>query len=395
MQEGIFEDSLAKSFSPRERLVVLESNLLRLPGRDWVHRSLRHGFHSSQGFGQEAPEWLQVNLGEVYPIDMISSHGGGCRIAPRASQAGRSLLALARGLPKLVVMNRRLFVGSAAAAAAAPLGLGQFPERKGEARLPVGLAAYSFRDHFSWMKGKARKPRGEEMDMFGFVNFCAEHGCHGAELTSYFFPADPDAEYFNRLKRHAFLRGVDVCGTAIGNDFSMGKGARLDGEVVAAKKWLKKAALMGAPHVRFFAGTGKGFAAEDGRVGDAVAALRECAAYAGELGIFIGIENHGAITAEFLLGLVKEVNSPWVGINLDSGNFISDEPYADFERCAPWAVNVQLKVHIRRNEPADLPRLIGLLRKTRYQGYVVLEYESGKPFEEIPGYLRTLRELCG
>ena len=85
----------------------------------------------------------------------------------------------------------------------------------------------------------------------------------------------------------------------------------------------------------------------------------------------------------------------WVGINLDSGNFISDDPYADFARCAPWAVNVQLKVHIRRNEPADLPRLVGLLRQARYQGYVVLEYESGKPSEEIPGYLRTLRRLCG
>ncbi len=291
-------------------------------------------------------------------------------------------------------MNRRLFLGAAAAAVGAPLGSGRFAERKGDARLPIGLAAYSFRDHFAWMKGKARKPGGEVMDMFSFVDFCAEHGCHGAELTSYFFPGNADAGYFHKVKRHAFLRGVDVCGTAIGNDFSTGKGARLDEEIVAAKAWLKKAALMGAPHVRFFAGTGKGFAAGDERVETAVAALRECAAYAGELGLFIGIENHGAITADFLLDLVKKVNSPWVGINLDSGNFISDDPYADFERCAPWAVNVQLKIHIRRNEPADLPRLIGLLRKESYQGYVVLEYESGEPFEEIPGYLRSLRELC-
>ncbi len=292
-------------------------------------------------------------------------------------------------------MDRRFFLGSAVAAAGTPLAGARFPERKGNARLSIGLAAYSFREHFGWMKGEAREPRGREMDMFGFIDFCAEHGCHGAELTSYFFPASVDSGYFNRVKRHAFLRGVDVCGTAIGNDFSMGEGTHLDGEIAAAKTWLKKAALMGAPHVRFFAGTGRGFSAGKDRVAAAVTALRECAACAGELGIFIGIENHGAITADFLLDLVKEVDSPWVGINLDSGNFISDDPYADFARCAPWAVNVQLKVHIRRNEPADLPRLVGLLRQARYQGYVVLEYESGKPSEEIPGYLRTLRRLCG
>lgn len=289
-------------------------------------------------------------------------------------------------------MNRRSLLG-AALASAPSLALGQFPERKGAARLPIGLAAYSFRDQFAWMKGKAKEAKGEKMDMFGFVDFCAENGCHGAELTSYFFPGEADAAYFNKLKRHAFLRGVDICGTAIGNDFSTGKGERLDGEVAAAKEWLEKAALMGAPHVRFFAGTGKGFAAGDGRVEAAVNALRECAKFAGERGIFIGIENHGAITSDFLLKLIKEVDSPWVGINLDSGNFISEDPYADFERCAPLAVNVQIKTHLRKNEEADLPRLVGILRKARYQGYVVLEYESGKP-EEIPGYLATLRKLC-
>ncbi|MFP6898958.1 MAG: sugar phosphate isomerase/epimerase family protein [Roseibacillus sp.] len=290
-------------------------------------------------------------------------------------------------------MNRRRFLATGVAASAPALSFAQFPERKGAARMHVGLAAYSFRDQFAWMKGKARKVGGEKMDMFSFVDYCADHGCHGAELTSYFFPADADAAYYHRLKRHAFLRGVEVCGTAIGNDFSRGKSKKLDDEVSAAKGWLDKAVQMGAPHVRFFAGTGKGFAAGGERVDAAITALKSCAKYAGERGVFIGIENHGGITAELLLRLVVEVDSPWVGINLDSGNFISDDSYADFERCAPFAVNVQLKTHMRGHVKADLPRLIGLLRAARYQGYVVLEYESGKP-EEIPGYLATLRQLC-
>ena len=54
-------------------------------------------------------------------------------------------------------MNRRQLL--AAASALAPgLCLGRFPERKGAARLHVGLAAYSFRDRFAWMKGKPNQP---------------------------------------------------------------------------------------------------------------------------------------------------------------------------------------------------------------------------------------------
>jgi sugar phosphate isomerase/epimerase len=291
-------------------------------------------------------------------------------------------------------MQRRYFLVSGFSLAAAGFSSAQFAERKGASRMHLGLAAYSFREQFEWMKGKPQKPVGEALDMFSFVDFCAEYRVAGAELTSYFFPADADAAYFHKLKRHAFLRGVEVCGTAIGNDFSRGAGKQLDAEVASAKEWLDKAVLMGAPHVRFFAGTGAGFAAGDAHVDAAVAALKECAAHAGERGVFIGIENHGAITAELLLRLVEEVDSPWVGINLDSGNFVSDDPYGDFERCAPRAVNVQIKVQMHGNQAADLPRLVKLLRGANYSGYVVLEYENQK-LDEIPGYLAALLPLLG
>jgi len=296
-------------------------------------------------------------------------------------------------LSVIAIMKRRVFLASALGAAVGGTASAQFPERKGAARMRLGLAAYSFRERFAWSRGNAQKPVGGEMDMFSFIDYCAEHGCGGAELTSYFFPPTADAAYFHKVKRHAFLRGVDVCGTAIGNNFSLGAGEKLDAEVREAQDWLDKAVHMGAPHVRFFAGTGKEFAAGGERVDAAISALKKCASYAGERGIFIGIENHGGITAELLLRLVKEVDSPWVGINLDSGNWISDDPYADFERCAPLAVNVQIKTHMQGGVEADLPRLLGLLRAARYQGYVVLEYESGKPDEEIPRYLATMRKL--
>src|SRR5437868_5673630 len=86
--------------------------------------------------------------------------------------------------------------------------------RPGSPRLLLGLAAYSFRDYFKDSDHKREKPprETEQMDMFKFVDYCADHGCDGAELTSYYFPADLTTDYLIRLKRHAFLRGIAISG---------------------------------------------------------------------------------------------------------------------------------------------------------------------------------------
>ena len=59
---------------------------------------------------------------------------------------------------------------------------------------------------------------------------------------------------------------------------------------------------------------------------------------------------HAGIVAEpdGLLEIVRTVKSPWIGINLDTGNFHTEDPYADLEKIAPYTVNVQLKVEIKR-----------------------------------------------
>ncbi|MCZ6675131.1 MAG: sugar phosphate isomerase/epimerase [Verrucomicrobia bacterium] len=268
--------------------------------------------------------------------------------------------------------------------------------RPGNPRLRLGLAGYSFRKYFLWSKGKPQKPEdpSRSMDMFKFIDFCADHNCQGAELTAYFIPPDAGKDYYNRLKYHAFVRGLSISGTAIGNDFSLPKGPKLDYQIEGAKHGLDQAAAMGAPHVRFFAGTGNGFAQGRDRVKNAIESLKICCDYAGEKGIFIGVENHGNITPELLLEIIGKVDSPWIGINLDTGNFISDTPYEDLEQCALHTVNVQVKVKMKapdgKKYPADLDRIADILKRANYQGFVVLEFEENNPFKEVPTWLNKL-----
>lgn len=274
------------------------------------------------------------------------------------------------------------------------------PVRTGPPRLRLSLAAYSFRNFFRFYKGAANASvvGAHAMNMLQFIDFCADHGCEGAELTSYFF-AETSDDYLTQLKRHAFLRGVSVSGTAIGNNFSHPPGPRREAEIAATKQWIDRAVVLGAPHVRVFAGETDELARDEADKLVA-SALEECCDYAGQQGIFLGIENHDSIgTAAKLLPIVEAVNSPWLGINLDSANFRTEDPYADFAACVPHAVNVQLKTEIGRGSSqgqheADLPRLLQILRDGGYQGWVALEYEAAAdPLVAVPRHLAELRAL--
>ncbi|HXG46287.1 MAG TPA: sugar phosphate isomerase/epimerase family protein [Methylomirabilota bacterium] len=304
-------------------------------------------------------------------------------------------------------VTRRMFLraGVVAAGWAAlprPAGAVEPFQRGGSARLRLSVAAYSFRQYFKDVshEREGHVDPARRIDLFRFVDFCAEQDCDGAELTSYYFPPRVDAEFLIKLRRHAFLRGVEISGTAVGNTFTLPPGEKRDQEIALVKRWIDHATILGAPHVRVFAGSvPRGMEkAEARRL--CLAALEECAEYAGHKGIFLGIENHGGLVAEAedLLSIVRDVRSPWVGINLDTGNFRTDDPYADLARCAPYAVNVQLKGEIRRrggeSEPANLDRLIQILRDARYQGYVAIEYESAPdPWQAVPALVRECRRL--
>jgi len=308
------------------------------------------------------------------------------------------------------MMPRRDFLKGATVSMAA-LGLAGTPvaaiepfKRPGTPRLQLSLAAYSFRQFFKdASKANAPEPAAEKrIDLFQFIDYCADHGCAGTELTSYYFPKDFDEAYLIRLRRHAFLRGVAVSGTAVGNTFTLAEADKRDAELANVRKWVDRAAVLGAPHIRVFAGNlQKGSTAAEAKA-LAISALEECGDYAGRKGVFLGLENHGGIVADpkDLLEIVKAVKSPWVGINLDTGNFHTDDPYADLASCAPYAVNVQVKSEIQKRgqkkELADLARLVKILRDANYQGFVALEYEAAEdPWQAVPPLLRQLRELMG
>ncbi len=291
-------------------------------------------------------------------------------------------------------LNRRGFLAAVPAAAAAgalaasnanaiePLA------RKHGPAFKFSLAAYSYRKLFN-----------SEFTLSHFIDDCAKMGLEGAELTSYYFPADVKPAYLRQLKGECFRAGLSISGTAIRNDFGVTDAGKLKQEIAHVKQWIVNAEILSAPVIRIFAGHVPKNGDEEKTLNQMVECMQECCEFAGEHGVHLALENHGGPTATpaGLLKLVKGVDSPWFGVNLDTGNFHTEDVYADLAAVAPYAINVQVKVVTssagrKDKTPTDFARIGNILRTANYRGFVVLEYEeAGDPREESARFMQTLR----
>ena len=304
--------------------------------------------------------------------------------------------------PRSVSRRQFLTAGAVAAVASAtPLAHSAKPvTRAGGPYMKLSLAAYSFNRQLK-RRPSAAALADAPMRLEDFVDYCAELNLDACEPTSYYFPAEVTTEYLLDLKHQAFRLGLDISGTAIGNDFCLPEGPEREEQLRMTREWIDHSATMGAPVIRIFAGNVPKGESERVALERCVAGINESLEYAAQKGVFLALENHGGITAtpDQMLRIVEAVDaSPWFGVNFDSGNFKTDDPYRDLARIAPYTVNAQIKVMMAPNggqkEPADLGRIIGILRDAGYRGYVVLEYEEREdPKEVIPKYIDELRAL--
>jgi sugar phosphate isomerase/epimerase len=268
--------------------------------------------------------------------------------------------------------------------------------RSGKPHIRLSLAAYSFRQYLNLSK----KPK-PDMTLEDFADLAASYEIDAIEPTAYYF-ADTSSDYLAKLKGRCTRLGLDVSGTAVGNDFCHTESDKLKAQLQYVREWVERCSLLGGKTVRIFAGSVKKGDTEEKARPRCVAAIEEACEHAAKYGIFLALENHGGITAtaEQMLAIVKAVKHDWFGVNFDTGNFHTEDPYADLAAIAPYAVVVQIKTEIQRagkkKEDADLKKKLDILRAVNYRGYVALEYEAAEdPKTAVPRHVETLRKLIG
>ena len=109
--------------------------------------------------------------------------------------------------------------------------------------------------------------------------------------------------------------------------------------------------------------------------------IQDCLPHAEQAGVVIALENHWGLTRtpEGLLRIVNSIDSPWLGVLMDTGNFLED-PYEKLEEIASQTVFVQAKTYYGGGEwytlDLDYSRIAEILNKVEYKGYISLEFEG-------------------
>ncbi len=247
------------------------------------------------------------------------------------------------------------------------------------------------------------------------IELAADMGFDGVEILHVQMDGDSQA-YLNQLKRKAFLLGLDLMGLSTHQTFVSPDKEVRQKNIEHTTKCLEIAYQLGIPTIRVNTGrwgTSKNFdelmknkgiePRLEGYTDDegfkwVIDSYQELAKKAESLGVIMGLENHWGLgrTAEGVLRVVKEVNSPWLQVTLDTGNFL-ENMYEQMEALIPQTVLVQAKTYFGGGTwytlEIDYPKVAAMLKKQGYRGYISLEFEGKESYKvAVPQSLAMLKK---
>lgn len=258
------------------------------------------------------------------------------------------------------------------------------------------LSCISYSYHRAFVAGS--------MTLESWIKECSRLKLDGVELLDMHFP-ETSHQYLAGVKKLCAENFLTVAMLSACGNFTMADDDERAAQVREMKKWIDIAVFMGAPCVRFFIGSPaeitEGGAERSAKV---IAAVREFCDYAGERGIFMALENHGACTADFILKLLSDVDHPWFKLNLDIGNFPpagapGEEAYRSIERCLPFAVIMHGKFYKTDANGAatdyDWERILTMVEAAGFNGFISVEYEGESADEtgQVEKIVKNLRKL--
>ncbi len=270
---------------------------------------------------------------------------------------------------------------------------------------PIAVSTYSY-----WRYRDDSKLTIEQC-----IDLAAEAGFDAVEVL-HVQMQDESPAALQRIKQRAFRNGLSLCGLSTHQSFVSPDAEKRQENIDHTIRCIELAYAMGIPTIRVNTGRWgtsgnfdelmankgmeprlEGYTDDDGFawVKDG---FEKCLATAERCGVVMGLENHWGLgrTAQGVLRVLKEVDSPWLRATLDTGNFLENQ-YEQYEQLAPEAVFVQAKTYFGGGTwytlDVDYAKVAEVLRKVDYRGYISLEFEGKEAHETaIPKSLAMLRQ---
>ena len=276
-----------------------------------------------------------------------------------------------------------------------------------KSRIKLSISSYSYW-HFKEVKFPIEK----------VIDEAAKIGVEGIDILHRQMESEDNA-YLQKLKKQAFVNGIAFTCLSIHQSFVTPDQEVLKKEVAHTIKCIELAARMGIPCMRLNSGrwnTIKSFDelmknrgiepvlpgyTEDDGFKWCIDGIQQCLSKAEEYGVLLALENHWGLcsTPEGQLRIKKAIDSPWLGILMDTGNFL-ENPYSKLEMLAPYTNFVQAKTYYGGGEwyslDLDYKRIFDILHKVNYQGYLSLEFEGKEdPTTAVPKSIEMLKAAMG
>jgi sugar phosphate isomerase/epimerase len=313
------------------------------------------------------------------------------------------------------MINRRSFIGKAATlgAGTAIIGSSGRVHARGYKAEPVnirynpiGVSTYSF-----WQFNGPK----EQTPIDACIEKAAAMGFDGIELLLVQM-ASEETSYLQQVKRQAFHAGLDLMGFSTHQGFLNPSREYRDENIAKTKHQIELAYQLGIPTMRLNTGrwgTTESFDAlmenkgiepalpghtEEEGFKWVIDSIEQCLPLAEECGVVLGLENHWGLgrTAAGVLQIVNALDSPWLKVTLDTGNFLENRD-RQLEMLAPETVLVQAKTYYGGGKwyslDIDYEKIGKMMRQQGYRGYVSLEFEGNEaPETAIPKSLELLRK---
>jgi sugar phosphate isomerase/epimerase len=284
------------------------------------------------------------------------------------------------------------------------------------AKMKIGIDSYCFHRYFGEVYPHQTAP-DKKMTMEDFLAYAKFLGVDGVSLESCFFPSF-EKSWFQSLKAQLDEYGFDrVYAWGHPDGLEAGKNRAAFDDMVAQ---IPNAKLIGADVMRVVASSLMfRFEPHGPQIDILVDWFKEAVKVAEEYDVKLAVENHIDYTSDECVELLERVDSPYLGLNLDTGNFLRllDDPVEGTRKLAKrvYATHIKDLKPVRSvnatewyffsSTPVgdglvDNQKIAQLLYEADYQGFLAVETDSlhpdyaGQEFAAVEQSVKVLRRLA-
>lgn len=279
--------------------------------------------------------------------------------------------------------------------------------------MKVGIDSYCYHRFFGEVYPQQPKP-SKQMTLEDFLKRAKELAVDGVSLESCFIPG-LDREYLSHIKGILDEYKLDrVFAWGHPDGLEGGKNKKMYDEMV---KCIEYASEIGAKVMRVV-GSSLMFRFEphEPQIERLSKMFSDAVKVAKKYNIKLAVENHIDFNSDEMLKIIKNVNSPYLGINFDSGNFVRvlDDPVKAMGKLAKYVYATHIKdlkvqegvavdewyffscTPVGDGGIVDNQKLAQILKDNNYEGYLAVEIDFLHPdykFDEDKAVVRSIKEL--